>query len=271
MPVFSANGSVVTDVWAKTREAVEYSRTRSAPAVVVYSGLPRRFGHAATDRQGAYLSPAEILAAQRTNPLAGACAMAVAAGHATMPELLAMFDESLATVERAFNAAVREPKVETREQMLERVAPPLAPVQAPRSAPSALVVPGPPADSTLHLGTGPRPAAPSVAVMKTREVMRKHMTGVIDETLEQQKDVVYVGEDVTHGGYYLVTEASVWRRLHPCRPRPPRAGACEEAPYARGRLPAGRDHADRRRHGTGAERHGAHRGDSVCQVPRLRR
>ena len=36
--------------------------------------------------------------------------------------------------------------------------------------------------------------------------MRKLMTRCYDEILTANEDVVYVGEDVTHGGYYLVTD-----------------------------------------------------------------
>ena len=32
------------------------------------------------------------------------------------------------------------------------------------------------------------------------------MTRVIDEVLEKNPEVVYIGEDVEHGGYYLVTD-----------------------------------------------------------------
>lgn len=38
------------------------------------------------------------------------------------------------------------------------------------------------------------------------DVMRKHMTRVFDEILGSDNGVVYVGEDVQHGGYYLVTD-----------------------------------------------------------------
>ena len=34
--------------------------------------------------------------------------------------------------------------------------------------------------------------------------MRGHMTAVIAETMEKYKNAVYIGEDVRHGGYYLV-------------------------------------------------------------------
>merc|ERR1719512_480122 len=41
---------------------------------------------------------------------------------------------------------------------------------------------------------------------KKKDVMRKHMTRVISETLTAHPSTVYIGEDVEHGGYYLVTD-----------------------------------------------------------------
>lgn len=38
------------------------------------------------------------------------------------------------------------------------------------------------------------------------DTMRKHMTRLYDELLRINTDMVYIGEDVQHGGYYLVTE-----------------------------------------------------------------
>ena len=38
------------------------------------------------------------------------------------------------------------------------------------------------------------------------DVMRKHMNRVILESMENDESVVYLGEDVIHGGYYAVTE-----------------------------------------------------------------
>ena len=38
------------------------------------------------------------------------------------------------------------------------------------------------------------------------DTMRKNMTKVYDEILSRNIDTVYIGEDVEHGGYYLVTE-----------------------------------------------------------------
>ena len=38
------------------------------------------------------------------------------------------------------------------------------------------------------------------------DTMRKNMTKLYDEILSMNIDTVYVGEDIEHGGYYLVTE-----------------------------------------------------------------
>ena len=38
------------------------------------------------------------------------------------------------------------------------------------------------------------------------DTMRKNMTKLYDEVLSMNIDTVYIGEDIEHGGYYLVTE-----------------------------------------------------------------
>ena len=42
--------------------------------------------------------------------------------------------------------------------------------------------------------------------LSNKNLMRKLMNGVIEEILINYDNSVYIGEDVTHGGYYLVTE-----------------------------------------------------------------
>ena len=45
--------------------------------------------------------------------------------------------------------------------------------------------------------------------------MRKNMTKLYDEILSMNIDTVYIGEDIEHGGYYLVTEGLA--RKYPLR------------------------------------------------------
>jgi len=88
-------------------------------------------------------------------------------------------------VEEAFDAASAEPKVETREACVRVNSQPLV----PKAAVAAKA-----AEAPLEAA----PAAP--------KVMRWCMTRAIGEQLEARRNLVYIGEDVQHGGYYRVTE-----------------------------------------------------------------
>lgn len=80
-------------MWRVTRKAIETTRAQHAPAALIFTNVPRRFGHAATDRQAAYLSQEEMNAMEDSNPLAAACAAAVHAGVCTFDDLLNELEE----------------------------------------------------------------------------------------------------------------------------------------------------------------------------------
>lgn len=56
--------------------------------------------------------------------------------------------------------------------------------------------------------------------------MRKLMTQGIAEALADNPSLVYLGEDVEHGGYYLVTEGLAKRFPGRVRPRSPACCCC---------------------------------------------
>ena len=121
------------------------------------------------------------------------CDARVASGDATYADLLREWDSIAARVRSAYCEASLEPKVSSRKEQLERVSAPLAPVPA---SPNAL--------------------SSSENAKVKKEVMRKHMTRAYDELLgDDGKKCVYLGEDVRHGGYYLVTDGLF--RKHPMR------------------------------------------------------
>jgi TPP-dependent pyruvate/acetoin dehydrogenase alpha subunit len=68
---FKASGTDVDDLYLASQKAIDYSRSMSRPSFLLVQGLPRRFGHAATDRQLAYMSSDEIQDQADRNPLAG--------------------------------------------------------------------------------------------------------------------------------------------------------------------------------------------------------
>lgn len=93
MRVFSADGNDLLAVFRATREAAEYARANAAPAIVCYTGIVRRFGHAATDRQAAYLSAKEIEAAANHDPVSPALQLAVDAGLFSGAQALELVNE----------------------------------------------------------------------------------------------------------------------------------------------------------------------------------
>ena len=183
--LFTAEGSDMMSVYDQTKQATIHSRQRSAPAVILYQNLARRFGHAASDRQQAYLSAEQIQAMADSTVLERAIVQAVEVYNAsTYSEIKDRFEEFRVGSREAFVLASQEDKV-TRQDMMDRVAQPM--VTCPR-LPANIVE-----------------RTPSKPTSKP-EVMRKHMTRVLGESLEADPSVVYLGEDVEHGGYYLVTE-----------------------------------------------------------------
>mmetsp|Transcript_4897 Transcript_4897/g.10780 ORF Transcript_4897/g.10780 Transcript_4897/m.10780 type:complete len:733 (+) Transcript_4897:19-2217(+) len=178
MPVFMCDGNNAAEVFVATRDAAQYSRTRGSPSAVVFQSLQRRFGHAATDRQQAYLTHERIQAAEDTDVLLHMCHAAVASGVSSWPELAERMDFVQHLSETSFDTASEEPKVLSREDVCALAAQPATP-PAPR---------------------------PSVETKGPAQVMRKLMTRVFEEQLQDNPDLVYLGEDVEHGGYYTVTE-----------------------------------------------------------------
>ena len=176
----------MADVWKATGDAIGEARSSGGPAMLVLKNIPRRFGHAATDRQAAYLSADEIAAASQNNPLAGACAQSVEAGVFTYPELLALLESMQAAARNAFDKAALEPKISSRQDLIDKTSQPLAAVPTPPSSP-------PTAAEAAATAGGKKP--------RLGDVMRKNMTRFFDGYLKEHPDGVYVGEDVEHGGY----------------------------------------------------------------------
>eukprot|EP01047_Picozoa_sp_COSAG01_P029695 COSAG01_NODE_2045_length_8561_cov_6.449421_5_plen_163_part_00 len=106
----------------------------------------------------------------------------------TWPELAEKWDSYEHIVAQAFDAAAREPKITDAESMVHMSSAPLAPV----------VMPGSPRTSGGASGRVDSVGRPAV--------MRKLMSQVLHESLADRPSAVYIGEDVEHGGYYLVSE-----------------------------------------------------------------
>lgn len=90
--IFKANGCDMMDVYNKTLQASAYSRRYSAPSLILYQELTRRFGHAATDRQHAYLDADTIESMAEKDVVASGIAQVVSWNATTYDEAHGRFE-----------------------------------------------------------------------------------------------------------------------------------------------------------------------------------
>eukprot|EP00461_Guttulinopsis_vulgaris_P003520 UN03521 len=127
MPVYRADGTDALALYTASRDAIEDARKNQQPVFLYVNNITRRFGHSSADRQNAYQTPAEIEKRFNTNPLEGLSTLLHDAGVMGYAAQHKMFNELWAKTKRAFDCAVEEPKITSRQDMLERAAMPLAP------------------------------------------------------------------------------------------------------------------------------------------------
>jgi hypothetical protein len=169
---------------------------------------------AATDRQIAYLTADEISDRAQFNNVLSAIQLAHAAGIVTKESMIERYEYLWKCTEEAFDEAVNEPKITDRETL--------------KSTNSAAIVPLEKEPGTRYSGLGVKKLDPTLVKSKQEgplDNMRKHMTRFFNEALSGGDDrasylppktsVVYLGEDVRHGGYYLVTEGLF--KKHPAK------------------------------------------------------
>ena len=183
MPLHLVDGWDLSDITRTTEAAAAYCRDNKKPAAIMYKNIPRRFGHAATDRQLAYMTEKQISKEMEANPMEVAIAQAVEAGHTTYAEVLDEFEHISHIAEESFAAAAKEDKASSNAV----------------SVPLVLYHRDACADAT-------KKTIKAQEKEEKPDVMRKLMTRFYDELLTEHSNAVYIGEDVTHGGYYLVTD-----------------------------------------------------------------
>lgn len=114
----TADGRDFVDIHEKSKDVIDYSRRYKRPSLLLLSNLPRRFGHAATDRQFAYLTPEEIQAQIDQDPLSDAFSLLIKLGIYTEQEFTDLFEATQLIIEKSFDKADIEPKNSSRELLV---------------------------------------------------------------------------------------------------------------------------------------------------------
>lgn len=188
----AVNGCDLADVYDAASQAVSYVRSTRKPAFLHLKTV-RFLGHAGSDAEVAYRTPAEIAADYDRDPLLVTAGLLAAAGFADGPELAARYE--------AIGERVREVAVQVMaEPQLGSAAQVMAPL-APRSAERVAAVVAEPAvldRAALFGGRLPEDEGPLT--------LAQSINRALHDELARRPQTLLFGEDVSvKGGVYGLT------------------------------------------------------------------
>ncbi len=125
LPYFYGDGLDLPHAWDAARSAVDHVRRTRRPAFL-HLGVVRLLGHAGSDVEQLYRSNEEIESAEAMDPVLRTGRLLVEEGWLTPAEVLGLYEGARTRLRALADEAVRRPKLVTREQVME----PLAPVGA---------------------------------------------------------------------------------------------------------------------------------------------
>jgi 2-oxoisovalerate dehydrogenase E1 component len=186
---FAADGDDPDAVRAVAEEAVEFTRRRRRPALL-HLRTVRYLGHAGSDVESAYRSPAELLADRQRDPLLALARRIGATG------LAARYADISSTVEKIAADLAGTPTLSTAEQVIE----PLAPREPTRREQVA--------DTSVRAaafnGRLPEHAGPMT--------LAQSINAALTDALAARPEALVFGEDVGRkGGVYGLTRGLAQR------------------------------------------------------------
>jgi len=190
---FSADGRDPVACFEAAAAAARYVRTRRTPAFLHLIAV-RFLGHAGSDAEAGYRTPAEIAAGYDRDPLLGTARLLVVSGLLTPDQVAERYEDLRARVRAAASEAVRHRGLASRAE----VTGPLAPRHPDRVASRAAVA-GPPAGRQAAFGFRlPEDAGPLT--------LADTINRTLADALAAHPEVTVFGEDVGRkGGVYGVT------------------------------------------------------------------
>jgi 2-oxoisovalerate dehydrogenase E1 component len=119
---FQADGADLAGVYDTALEAAAWARDRRRPAFLHLS-VVRYGGHAGSDVESGYRSPAEISADLDRDPLVGTARLLVACGALTPSEVLARYDASAERIMALAAEVTSAPRLSSASQVMAPLAP----------------------------------------------------------------------------------------------------------------------------------------------------
>ncbi|HXV01814.1 MAG TPA: thiamine pyrophosphate-dependent enzyme, partial [Caulobacteraceae bacterium] len=186
----ACDGLDLVDTWRVASEAAAFARKTRRP-VFLHMSCVRLYGHAGSDVQGAYLSKAEIKAAEAADPLLRSAGLLADLAGLEPTEILAIYDETGETVARVAEQAIARPKLTTAAEVMASLIP-------PRRTPG-------PSNRQSHEARTTAFGTEFQALDKPAHLARLINWALTDLMLDHG-EIVLAGEDVgAKGGVYNVT------------------------------------------------------------------
>jgi 2-oxoisovalerate dehydrogenase E1 component len=184
------SGFDMVDAYRGALEAARHARTRRRP-VFLHMDCVRLYGHAGSDVQGAYLDKALIEADEDRDPLVHSAALLVEEGILTGRQIVDLYEETEARLERIAGEAIARPKLTTPAEVMASIVP-------PKAAQIASNTPTPEQRQTLF--------ARDSTMMDKPQHMARLLSWALADILLAYPNVFVAGEDVGRkGGVYNVT------------------------------------------------------------------
>ena len=192
---FEADGEV-DDVWDVVEEAVHVCRSRRVPVFLRLETV-RLWGHAGSDIETAYRTPAQIEAGEAKDPLVRNARRLVELGAATPEQLRQVVGRVRERVREAGEEAAARGHLETAEAVMA----PLAPYDEESVRASATATVDPEVRRAFWGAELPEAAASPV-----KRTMAAHLSAALADEMLRRPGVLVFGEDVgKKGGVYYVT------------------------------------------------------------------
>jgi 2-oxoisovalerate dehydrogenase E1 component len=197
----------IDEVFDAAAKAIATCRESRAP-VFLHLRCVRLWGHAGSDVETTYRTPAEIERIEAQDPLLRNARRLVETGAADPESLRQIVADTRERVQAASEEAARRPRLSTREAVVAPMAPyDEAKIRALASAPVDA------AKRSAVFGS----ALPEASASPTKRTLAAHVNSALADEMLRRPEMVVFGEDVgKKGGVYAVT-AGLQKRFGPAR------------------------------------------------------
>ncbi len=198
---FSCDGLDVLDTYRTAREVETYVRMRRKPAFL-HMGCVRLYGHAGSDVQTAYMTPEDVEADEARDPLLFTARAVIEHAGLSSDDVLAIYNETGERTERIAQQVASRPRLETSEQVMASIIPPVRECAPARRRPAT--------ERRTLFGSDHR-------MMEKPQHMARLLSWALTDLMLEHDEIVLAGEDIgPKGGVYNVT-AKLSARFGPHR------------------------------------------------------